>query len=276
MGVVRREWYVDSKGSRSESFYFIDKQRYFLTKTKKKMNETIFLRATFSRWRKEKKCRMSCSFFCKFLFVIYLTRCQQPRYSREYGLEMMRYIQPSPQQFIKKWSRPIVTLRLALDFDDDCIDSVLLQKMARIGTLPVISTLYRELPQGDVSRPDIYHPYWGETRKELAREISASHPTQPNPKPSQTLGFSTPMADRGRNLTVSPVPLLVPFSLWYDHQLLVVFSSGQRTCYIAVIYFLRSIRGKPAQRPMRLMMASFTNFFPAEPIFVHTIRAKKK
>jgi hypothetical protein len=57
---------------------------------------------------------------------------------------MMGYIQPSPQQFIKKWSRPIVTLRLALDFDDDCIDSVLLQKMARIGTLPVISLHYIE------------------------------------------------------------------------------------------------------------------------------------
>jgi hypothetical protein len=124
---------------------------------------------------------------------------------------MMGYIQPSPQQFIKKWSRPIVTLRLALDFDDDYRFRSSSKDGKKRNPPSYLSTLYRKLPQGDVSRPDIYHPYWGETRKELAREISASHPTQPNPKLSQTLGFSTPMADRGRNLTVSPVPPLRSF-----------------------------------------------------------------
>lgn len=111
------------------------------------MNETnIFFTSDFFKVERKKKsvgCRAV--FFGEFSFVIYLTRRQQPRYSREYGLEMMGYIQPSPQKSSSStnWSRPIVTLRLALDFDDDCIYSVLLQKMARKKpTLPVISLHY--------------------------------------------------------------------------------------------------------------------------------------
>lgn len=68
MGVVRREWCVDSKGSRSESFYFIDKQRYFLTKTTKKNERNNFFTSDFFKVEEEKKCRMSCSFFLKFSF----------------------------------------------------------------------------------------------------------------------------------------------------------------------------------------------------------------
>lgn len=143
-----------------------------------------------------------------------------------------------------------------------------------------LSTLYRKLPQGDVSRPDIYHPYWGETRKELATEISASHPTQPNPKPIQTLGFSTPMADRGRNLTVSPFPPPPPSFLSRSGMTTscLLFSRPANAPVTSQLYiFLRSIRGKPAQRPMRLMMASFYKFFPSRANFCPcTIRAKKK
>lgn len=147
------------------------------------MNETIFLRATFSRWRKEKKCRMSCSFFLKFSFR-YLpnetpTAEVQPRVrSRNDGI-YSAVATAVHQKMVEANSHASTGSGFwwwLYRFRSSSKDG------KKRNPPSYLSTLYRKLPQGDVSRPDIYHPYWGETRKELAREISASHPTQPNPK----------------------------------------------------------------------------------------------
>lgn len=71
MGVVRREWCVDSKGSRSESFYFIDKQRYFLTKTTKKNERNNFFTSDFFKVEERKKVSDVVQFFSQVFVSLF-------------------------------------------------------------------------------------------------------------------------------------------------------------------------------------------------------------